>query len=78
MKGIITITAGPATADEAVRQSQERNKGAILENCAPSTDCINEINNAPVDWKKGQDVVMPMYNLIEYSNSYSKISRNLW
>ena len=49
MKGIITITGGPTTADEAVRQSQERNKGAILENCAPSTDCINEINNAPVD-----------------------------
>ena len=43
MKGIIAITGGPATADEAVRQSHERNKGAILKNCAPSTDCLNEI-----------------------------------
>ena len=31
-------------------------------------DCINEINNTQVDNVKDQDVVMPMYNLIEYND----------
>ena len=36
------------------------------------TDCISEINNAQVDNAKYIDIVMPMYNLIEYSDNYSK------
>ena len=31
-----------------------------------------------VDTLKNIDVIMPIYNLIEYSNTYSKTSRNLW
>ena len=31
-----------------------------------------------VDNLKNIDVIMPIYNLIEYSNTYSKTSRNLW
>ena len=34
------------------------------------------MNNAQVD--KAKDVVMPLYNLIEYSDNYSKTSGSLW
>ena len=54
------------------------NKKVIFKNCAPFTDCISEINNTEVDNAKDIDNVMPMYNLIEYSDSYSKTSGNLW
>ena len=41
-------------------------------------DCITEINNTQVDNAKDLDVVMPMYNLIEYSDNYSKTPRTLY
>ena len=44
----------------------------------PVADCINEINNTRIYNSKDIDVVMPMYNLIEYSHNYSKISGSLW
>ena len=31
-----------------------------------------------MDNAQDTDTVMPMYNLIEYNNNYSKISRSLW
>ena len=37
-----------------------------------------EINNTKIDNAKGIDIVMPMYNLIKYSNNYSKTSGSLW
>ena len=48
------------------------NKKEIFKNCVPFTYCISEINNTEVDNAKDINVVMPMYNLIEYDNSYSK------
>ena len=48
-----------------------------FKNCAPFTDCISEINNTQINNAKDIDVVMPMQNLIEYSNSYSKTSGRL-
>ena len=56
----------------------ERNKGVIFKNCAPFTKCISRINNTDIDNAKDIDIVMPMYNLIEYSDSYSKTSGSLW
>ena len=50
----------------------------IFKNCSPFTDCISEINNTEVDKAKHIDVVISMYNLIEYSYIYSQISRSLW
>ena len=41
------------------------------------TDYITELNNTQADSTKDLDVVMPMYNLIEYSNNYSKASVSL-
>ena len=45
-----------------------------LPNCAPFTNCMRQINNTNVDDAKDLDIVMPMYDLIEYSDNYSKTS----
>ena len=65
-------------ADAAARQAEERDKGVAFKNCAPFTNCISEINNTQVDNAKDIDIVMPMYNLIEYSDNYVKTSGSLW
>ena len=44
----------------------------------PYSDCISEINNTEVDNAKEIDAVMPVYNLIECIDSYSKASGTLW
>ena len=75
VSGTITITG--AGVDDAAKRLDERNKGVIFKNCAPFTDCISEINNTQINNAKYTDVVMPMYNLIEYSNNYSKTSGSL-
>ena len=54
------------------------NKKVIFENCAPFTNCISEINNTQIDNAKDIDIVMPMYNLIEYSDNYAKTTGSLW
>ena len=76
IKGTIAITG--AGADAAARQADERDKGVVFKNCAPFTNCISEINNTQVDNAKDIDIVMPMYNLIEYSDNYAKASGSLW
>ena len=50
----------------------------IFTNCAPFTNCISEINSTQVDNAKDIDIVMPMDNLIKYSDKYSKTSGSLW
>ena len=75
-KGTITITG--AGADAAARQADERDKGVAFKNCAPFTNCKGEINNTQVDNAKDIDIVMPMYNLIEYSHNYAKTTGSLW
>ena len=42
------------------------------------TNCVSEINNTQIDNAKDIGVVIPMYNLIEDSNSYSKAYGSLW
>ena len=76
VNGRVTITG--AGDDAAARQADERDKGVTFKNCAPFTKCINRINNTEIDNAKDIDIVMPMYNLIEYSDNYSKTSGSLW
>ena len=75
VKRRITITG--AGDDAAARQADERSKEVIFNNCAPFTNCVSEINNIEIDNAKDFDIVMPMYNLIEYSDNYSKTSERL-
>ena len=54
------------------------NKNVIFKNCTSFTDYITEINNTQIDDAKKIDVGMPMYNLTEYSDAYSKTAGSLW
>ena len=76
VKGKITITG--EGDDAAARETDERDKGVTFKNCVPFTNCISGINNTQVDNAKDIDIVMPMYNLIEYSDNYAKTSGSLW
>ena len=73
-----TITITGAGDDAATRKADERNKGATFKNCVPFTKCISRINNIDIDNAHDFDIVMPMYNLIEYSDNYSTTSGSLW
>ena len=68
VKGTITVS-NAAAADAAVNNT---NKKVIFKNYAPFTDCIAEINDTQIDDGQKIDVVMPVYNLIDYSDAYSK------
>ena len=76
VKEKITITG--AGDDAAARQADERDKGVAFKNCAAFSNCISEINNTEVDNAKDVDIIMPMYNLIEYSGNYAKTSGSVW
>ena len=66
-----TLTSTGAKLDE-------RKKGVIFKNCAPFTKYISRINNTDIDTAQDIDIVTLMYNLIEYSDNYSKTSGSLW
>ena len=70
-----TITVEDTSAAGAA--ANNTNKKVILKNCAPFSKCISEINNTQIDNANGIDIVMPMYNLIEYSD-LEKASGSLW
>ena len=74
VKGTITVNNTAAQGAAA----NNTNKIVIFKNCAPFTNCISEINNTQIDNAKDIDIVMPMYNLIEYSDNYAKITGSLW
>ena len=74
VKATISVT-NTAAADAVANNT---NKKVIFKNCAPFTNCLSEINNTQIDNAKDIDIVMPMYNLIEYSNNYAKTRRSLW
>ena len=74
VKGNITVN-NTAAAGAAANNT---NKKVIFKNCAPFTNCISKINNTQIDNAEYIDIVMPMYNLIEYSDNYSKTSGSLW
>ena len=50
----------------------------ILKNNAPFISCISKINGELVENAEDLDVVMPMYNLLEYSKNYRKTTGSLY
>ena len=75
VQGTITITGVGNNAD--ARQADERNKDVIFKNCVPFTKCISRIKNTEIDNAQDIDTIMPMYNLTEYIDNYSKTSGSL-
>ena len=74
VKGTVTVN-NTAAADA---DANSTNKKTIFKNYLLFTNCISEISNTQVDNTKDIDIVMPMYNLTEYSDNYSKTSGSLW
>ena len=69
VKGTITVT-DPNKANY--------DKKLAFKNNAPFTSCISKINNTLIDNAKDLDIVIPMYNLLEYSKEYRKTTGSLW
>ena len=70
MKRDITVTK----PDNAKRK---KTKSVASKNNAPFTNCISEINSVQTDNAEDLDVVMPMYNLLEFSQNYRKTTGSL-
>ena len=73
--GTIPITG--AGNNDATKQADERDNGVKFKNCMLFAKCISRIDNTDKDNAQNIDIVMPMYNLIEYSDNYSKTSASL-
>ena len=65
VKGDITTAAAPA-------------KQVGFKNCSQFTKCITKIDGTTLDDAEDLDLVMSMYNLIEYSSNYSETKASLW
>ena len=65
VRGDMIVIAGPAAQ-------------VAFTNCAPFTKCITKIDGTTVDNAEDLDLIMSMYNLIEYSSSYSETTGSLW
>ena len=72
VKGIIAIAA------QAGDKPNNGNKKVVFKNWASFNYGISEINDTQIDNASHIDVIMLMYNLIEYSDTYSKTSRSSW
>ena len=62
----------------AAADPDNRNKKVTFKNCAPFTNCIIKTNNTQIDNAEYIDIVMPMYNLIEYRDNYWQTSESWW
>ena len=71
VKGIVTVSA-----DE--RDRGETNRQVIFKDNAAFIYCISKINGVLVENAENLNIALPMYNLLEYSKSYSKTSASLW
>ena len=58
--------------------ANKRNKNLAFNNNASFIYCISKINGIKIDNAEDLDVVMPMYNLLEYNKNYRKTTSSLW
>ena len=70
VKGKITVTNPNDNANF--------NNELTLKNIAPFISCISKINGESVENAEDLDIVMPMYNLLEYSKNYEETSGSLF
>ena len=61
----VLVTGDIKVADVAA------NANIAFKNCAPFTRCVTHINDEHVETAENFDIIMPMYNLIEYSDNYA-------
>ena len=77
VKGTITVTA-PGVNNNANNIRDKRNRPVILKNNAPFVSCITRINGELIEDADDLDIVMSMYNLLEYSKNYRKTIGSLY
>ena len=77
VKGTITVTA-PGVNNNANNIRDKRNRPLILKNNAPFVLCITRINGELIEDADDLDIVMSMYNLLEYSKNYRKTIGSLY
>ena len=65
VRGDITVVATPATQ-------------VTFKNCAPFTKFITKRDGTTIDDVEDLDLIMSMYNLIEYNSNYSETTGSLW
>ena len=73
----ITVTA-PGANNGANNIRDKRNRPLILKNNAPFVSCITRINGELIENADDLDIVMSMYNLLEYSKTYRKTIGSLY
>ena len=71
VKGTITVTS-PGVNNKVNNKRDKRNRPLILKNNAPFVSCITRINGELIQDANDLDIVIPMYNLLEYSKNYRK------
>ena len=77
VKGTITVTA-PGAKNDANNIRDKKNRPLILKNNAPFVSCITRINGELIEDADDSDIVMSMYNLLEYSENYRKTIGSLY
>ena len=77
VKGTITVTA-PGVNNNADNIRDKRNRPLILKNNAPFVSCITRINRELIEDADDLDIVIPIYNLLEYSKNYRKTIGSLY
>ena len=77
VKGTIMVT-DPGVNKGANNIRDKRNRPSILKNNAPSVSCITRINGELIEDADDLDIVMSMYNLLEYSKNYRKTKGSLY
>ena len=75
---VYALVSGAITVAALVVGRGNNNIQVVFKNCALFVNCITKLNNTQLVNSKDINVVMPMYNLIEFSSSYSKTSGSLW
>ena len=62
----------------STNNAKRRNKKLTFKNNVPFTSCISKIDNTFVDNAEDLDIVILIYDLLEYSHNYSMTSGSLW
>ena len=71
-------TAANVNATNTANNNAFGNKKLVFKNNSPFINCISKINCVKIDNAEDLDVVLPMYNLLEYSKNYRKTTGSLW
>ena len=78
VKGTYILVTAPGVNNNANNIRDKRNRPLILKNNTPFVSCITRINGELIEDANDLDIVIPMYNLLEYSKNYRKTIGSLY